>query len=55
MPRALISVSDKRGIIPFAQGLIELGWEVVSTGGTATALRNAGLPVLPVDTVTGFP
>jgi phosphoribosylaminoimidazolecarboxamide formyltransferase/IMP cyclohydrolase len=55
MPRALISVSDKRGIIPFAQGLIELGWEIVSTGGTATALRNARLPVLPVDAVTGFP
>jgi phosphoribosylaminoimidazolecarboxamide formyltransferase / IMP cyclohydrolase len=55
MPRALISVSDKRGIIPFAQGLIELGWEIVSTGGTATALRNAQLPVITVDTVTGFP
>jgi phosphoribosylaminoimidazolecarboxamide formyltransferase/IMP cyclohydrolase len=55
VPRALISVSDKRGIIPFAQGLIELGWEVISTGGTATALRNAQLPVITVDTVTGFP
>jgi phosphoribosylaminoimidazolecarboxamide formyltransferase/IMP cyclohydrolase len=55
MPRALISVSDKRGIIPFAQGLIDLGWEIVSTGGTATALRNARLPVTPVDAVTGFP
>jgi phosphoribosylaminoimidazolecarboxamide formyltransferase/IMP cyclohydrolase len=55
MSRALISVSDKRGIIPFAQGLIELGWEIVSTGGTATALRNAQLPVITVDTVTGFP
>ena len=55
MPRALISVSDKRGIIPFAQGLIELGWEIVSTGGTATALRNAQLPVITVDIVTGFP
>jgi phosphoribosylaminoimidazolecarboxamide formyltransferase/IMP cyclohydrolase len=55
MPRALISVSDKRGIIPFAQGLIDLGWEIISTGGTATALRNSRLPVLPVDAVTGFP
>jgi phosphoribosylaminoimidazolecarboxamide formyltransferase / IMP cyclohydrolase len=55
MPRALISVSDKRGIIPFAQGLIDLGWEIISTGGTATALRNAQLPVVPVDMVTGFP
>ena len=42
MPRALISVSDKRGIVPFAQGLVELGWEVVSTGGTAAALRDRG-------------
>ena len=39
MPRALISVSDKRGIIAFAQGLVELGWELISTGGTAAALR----------------
>ena len=42
MPRALISVSDKRGIVAFAQGLVELGWEIVSTGGTAAALRTAG-------------
>jgi len=55
MPRALISVSDKRGIVAFAQGLIQLGWEIVSTGGTATALRSAGLPVMAVDAVTGFP
>jgi phosphoribosylaminoimidazolecarboxamide formyltransferase/IMP cyclohydrolase len=55
MPRALISVSDKRGIVQFAQALAELGWEIVSTGGTATALRNAGIPVTPVDRVTGFP
>jgi phosphoribosylaminoimidazolecarboxamide formyltransferase/IMP cyclohydrolase len=55
MPRALISVSDKRGIIPFAQGLVELGWEIVSTGGTAAALRNAGVPVITVDELTGFP
>ena len=55
MPRALISVSDKRGIVGFAQGLVELGWELVSTGGTATALRKAGLPVTAVDEVTGFP
>jgi len=40
MPRALISVSDKRGIIPFAQGLIDLGWEIISTGGTATDRRD---------------
>jgi len=55
MPRALISVSDKRGIVPFATGLVELGWELVSTGGTASALRKAGLPVTSVDQVTGFP
>jgi phosphoribosylaminoimidazolecarboxamide formyltransferase/IMP cyclohydrolase len=55
MPRALISVSDKRGIVAFAQGLVQLGWEIVSTGGTATALRAAGVPVMPVDEVTRFP
>src|SRR5690606_2131235 len=55
MPRALISVSDKRGVLEFAQGLVALGWEIVSTGGTAAALRNAGIPVTPVEAVTGFP
>jgi phosphoribosylaminoimidazolecarboxamide formyltransferase/IMP cyclohydrolase len=55
MPRALISVSDKRGIVSFARGLADLGWEIVSTGGTAATLRNAGLQVIPVDEITGFP
>jgi len=55
MPRALISVSDKRAIVSFAQGLVDLGWEIVSTGGTAAALKTAGVPVLTVDAVTGFP
>ncbi|MDQ3137657.1 MAG: bifunctional phosphoribosylaminoimidazolecarboxamide formyltransferase/IMP cyclohydrolase [Gemmatimonadota bacterium] len=55
MPRALISVSDKRGIVPFAEGLVELGWELISTGGTAAALRTAGLDVTTVNEVTGFP
>ena len=55
MPRALISVSDKRGVVAFAQGLAQLGWEIISTGGTAAALRAAGVPVTPVDEVTGFP
>ncbi|HET6579382.1 MAG TPA: bifunctional phosphoribosylaminoimidazolecarboxamide formyltransferase/IMP cyclohydrolase [Gemmatimonadales bacterium] len=55
MPRALISVSDKRGIVAFAQGLSQLGWEIVSTGGTAAALRAAGLAVTPVDEITRFP
>jgi phosphoribosylaminoimidazolecarboxamide formyltransferase / IMP cyclohydrolase len=55
MPRALISVSDKRGIVTFARGLVDLGWEIISTGGTSAALKNAGVPVTPVDQVTGFP
>lgn len=55
MPRALLSVSDKRGIVPFAQGLLALGWELLSTGGTADALRKAGLVVTEVDSITGFP
>ena len=55
MARALISVSDKRGIVPFAEGLAAMGWEIVSTGGTAAALRQAGVRVTSVDEVTGFP
>jgi phosphoribosylaminoimidazolecarboxamide formyltransferase/IMP cyclohydrolase len=55
VPRALISVSDKRGVVPFARGLVELGWEIISTGGTAAALKTAEIPVIPVETVTGFP
>lgn len=55
MPRALISVSDKRGVVAFAEGLAALGWELVSTGGTAAALRRAGLSPVPVEAVTGFP
>lgn len=48
-------MSDKRGIVEFARGLVELGWELVSTGGTAATLKKAGLPVTTVDQVTGFP
>ena len=55
MKRALISVSDKRGIVEFGRGLIELGFELVSTGGTANTLKKAGLQVTQVDEVTGFP
>jgi phosphoribosylaminoimidazolecarboxamide formyltransferase / IMP cyclohydrolase len=55
MPRALLSVSDKRGLVDFGRGLAELGWELVSTGGTARALREAGLEVLDVSAVTGHP
>jgi phosphoribosylaminoimidazolecarboxamide formyltransferase/IMP cyclohydrolase len=54
-PRALLSLTDKTGVVPFAQGLVDLGFELLSTGGTAKALRDAGLPVLDVAEVTGFP
>ena len=53
--RALLSVSDKIGLVEFAQGLADLGVELISTGGTARALREAGLPVRPVEEVTAFP
>ena len=53
--RALLSVSDKSGIVRLADGLVALGWELVSTGGTAHAIREAGLPVTDVSAVTGFP
>ncbi|HEX5069889.1 MAG TPA: bifunctional phosphoribosylaminoimidazolecarboxamide formyltransferase/IMP cyclohydrolase [Vicinamibacterales bacterium] len=53
--RALLSVSDKTGLIPFARALSERGWELVSTGGTAKTLAAAGLPVVGVSDVTGFP
>ncbi len=53
--RALISVSDKTGLIDFGRKLVGLGFELVSTGGTARALREAGLPVTDVAAVTGFP
>ena len=53
--RALISVSDKKGIVPFAKGLHQLGVEILSTGGTAKLLSEAGLPVIEVSDYTGFP
>ncbi len=53
--RALISVSDKTGILDFARSISGLGIEIVSTGGTATALRAAGVAVKDVSEVTGFP
>ncbi len=55
MPRALLSVSDKRGVVAFAQGLVQLGWDLISTGGTAAALRVAGVPVQSVESITQFP
>jgi phosphoribosylaminoimidazolecarboxamide formyltransferase/IMP cyclohydrolase len=54
-PRSLVSVSDKRGLDDFARGLVELGFEIVSTGGTAKALRAAGVPALEVSELTGTP
>ncbi len=54
-PRALISVSDKTGLAEFATGLSALGFKLVSTGGTAQHLRDAGLEVTDVSSVTGFP
>ena len=53
--RALISVSDKTGLIPFAQALAQAGAEILSTGGTARALRDAGISVIEVSDHTGFP
>ena len=53
--RALLSVSDKRGIVEFARGLTELGIEVVSTGGTASELQEAGIEVRSISDFTGFP
>ena len=54
-PRALLSVYDKTGIVEFAKGLDSLGFELVSTGGTARKLREAGLDVIGVSDVTGHP
>lgn len=53
--RALISVSDKAGIIDFASQLKKLGWDIISTGGTKKALDEAGLETSAIDDVTGFP
>ena len=53
--RALISVSDKTGVIEFAKQLVELGFELISTGGTKKAIHEAGIPVIGVSDVTGFP
>jgi len=55
MPRALLSVSDKSGLVEFAQGLRALDWEIISTGGTAKTLRDASIPVRDVAEVTHFP
>jgi len=53
--RALISVHDKTGLVPFARGLLDLGFELVASGGTATALEDSGLAMTRVEHVTAFP
>src|ERR1700761_4253805 len=53
--RALLSVSDKTGVVEFARGLAELGIEIVSTGGTARELTESGLQVRQISDLTGFP
>ncbi|MDC4233725.1 bifunctional phosphoribosylaminoimidazolecarboxamide formyltransferase/IMP cyclohydrolase [Actinomyces sp. B33] len=55
LTRALISVYDKTGLIDLARGLVDSGVEIVSTGSTAARLADAGLPVTPVEAITGFP
>ncbi|HEX9012440.1 MAG TPA: bifunctional phosphoribosylaminoimidazolecarboxamide formyltransferase/IMP cyclohydrolase [Anaerolineaceae bacterium] len=55
MPKAILSVSDKTGLVSFARGLVELGWELVASGGTARELAENGLPVTPVADLTGSP
>src|SRR5262245_24568136 len=55
MPRALLSVSDKTGIVDLGRGLAARGFELVSTGGTARTLADAGLAVTNVSDITGFP
>jgi phosphoribosylaminoimidazolecarboxamide formyltransferase / IMP cyclohydrolase len=53
--RALLSAYDKTGMVELGRALVDLGWELVSSGGTARVLADAGLPVIPTEDVTGFP
>src|SRR5207245_1880301 len=53
--RAILSVYDKSGITDFARGLVALGWEIFSTGGTLTSLNNAGVPARSISDLTDFP
>ena len=55
MKRALISVTNKDGVVDFAKGLVELGFEIVSTGGTMKVLQENGISCIAIDDVTGFP
>ena len=52
---ALLSVSDKTGIVDFAKGLVDLGVTIYSTGGTLKAISDAGVPAKAVESLTGFP
>lgn len=53
--KALISVSDKRGVVDFARSLKEMGWEIIATGGTMKMLLDSGLEVTGISEITGFP
>ena len=55
MKRALFSVSDKAGVVEFATQLESLGWEIIATGGTMKLLQEAGLEIINISEVTGFP
>jgi len=55
MKRALISVSNKEGVVEFSRGLADLGYEIISTGGTYQTIKDAGIPVRKVSDITGFP
>ena len=53
--RALVSVSDKTGLVPFVQGLQALGWTIIATGGTQRLLEESGVKTVGISEVTGFP
>ena len=53
--RALVSVSDKTGLVEFVQGLVDLGWEIIATGGTQKLLESKGVKTIGISEVTGFP
>ena len=53
--RALVSVSDKTGLVPFVKGLVDLGWEIIATGGTQKLLEKEGVKTIGISEVTGFP
>jgi AICAR transformylase/IMP cyclohydrolase PurH (only IMP cyclohydrolase domain in Aful) len=53
--RALVSVSDKTGLVDFVKGLVDLGWEIIATGGTQKLLEKEGVKTIGISEVTGFP